>query len=137
SRSTDGGKSFSEPIKLTIQNFPSELDNDRTFFWNDHFVDENDTIYGSIWVHTAESDLSMSALIKSEDNGATWEWVGYITNNAVDNLPNGSYEAGLCYVGNDTIISMMRSGANSAVLYRKSEDMGATWGSLTDVTSWG
>jgi len=48
---------------------------------------------------------------------------------------NGSIEAGCEYLGDDTILVQMRDTDHVAAWQRISTDNGATWGTLTDVTS--
>jgi len=133
SRSTDGGKTFNEGQKITVNSLPGDCSQDSNYMTNDHFI-LNNVIYISCWNNDGLG--SISTLIKSEDNGATWDFVSKITDNDID-TDIANYEAGLCYVGNNKIITMMRNGSNNGTLYKISTDMGQTWGALSDVTSWG
>jgi hypothetical protein len=129
SRSTDGGESWSTPVQISLSG--GTLSSTNTFTTDDDFV-FNQTIYAGVRTYTSASyvDCHMS-LIRSDDNGATWDFVSDITGPS----ETACIEVGLEYVGNGTIVAMLRSLAHNAGYRRVSTDMGATWGTLTDVTS--
>lgn len=128
SRSTDGGESWSTPAAIT---FSGITDQANTFSTDDDFVFDQ-TIYAGVRTYTsaAETDANMS-LVKSIDNGISWEFVSVITTTA----EAACIEVGLIYTGHDTILAMIRDLAHTASYQRVSTDMGLTWGTLTNVTS--
>lgn len=134
SRSTDGGKTWSTPQKITFINNTgiSISSNDNIFSTDDDFV-YNGVIYAGAREYlnydTFDSEIR-SWLIKSTDNGNTWELVSLLSE--YDDITN---EYGLEYVGNDTIVSCVREFVGPPAFYTKSLNLGKTWASLTDVSS--
>lgn len=128
-RSTDGGTTWTEELKII--NFTGPGNDLNTFTTDDDFV-LNGVIYagGRIYTSAALTDCNM-ILVKSTDNGATWEYVSDITTAA----EAACIEVGLEYIGNDTILAHIRDLAHTNAYQRISTDLGATWGSLTDVTA--
>lgn len=124
-RSTDGGETWDTPVQV---DFGGGLDQDKTFSTDDDFVWDR-VIYAGARVYNANTPTnSYVVFVKSTDNGATWEYVSDITSVGSD-----TQEVGLEYVGNSTIIGMVRSLNNDETLQAVSTDMGATW-TLTDVS---
>ncbi len=134
SRSSDGGHTWSAaagPIQFAGL---TEAQNDRTFSTDDDFVHEG-TIYAGARVYTDVTLVaSASVLITSDDDGVTWTRLSTIVS-AVEAGGLGTQEVGLEYVGNDTIIAMLRDNAHEKSYRRVSTDMGVTWGTLEDVTA--
>lgn len=130
SRSTDGGDTWSTPTQISWTGTHS-LSSTNTFQTDDDFVFDR-TIYAGVRTYDGASytDCFMS-LVKSTDNGVTWDFVSNITGPS----ETACIEVGLTYVGNSTIVAMLRSLDHTAGYQRTSTDMGATWGSLTNVTS--
>jgi hypothetical protein len=129
SRSTDGGLSWSTPTQISWVG--GSLSSTDTFQTDDDFVFDQ-TIYAGIRTYNGPSytDCYLS-LVKSADNGATWEYVSDVTGPS----ETACIEYGMEYVGNSTIVAMIRDLAHTASYQRVSTDMGATWGTLTEVTS--
>jgi len=131
STSSDGGATWTTPAAVTIISNPSN-DTD-TFITDDDFV-YNGVIYaGARIYYQQDADPSASILIKSDDNGTTWEYVSIVC--AQSEGGTGGQEFGFEYIGNSTIIAMIRDNPHTHSYKRVSSDMGATWGTLTDVTS--
>lgn len=129
-RSTDGGTTWNEEGPVSWVNGVG-LSASQTFQTDDDFI-FNQTIYAGIRTYSsnAETDCFMS-LVSSSDNGLTWDYISDITTAA----EVACIEVGLEYVGQDTIVCMIRDIAHTASYKRVSTDMGLTWGSLTNVTS--
>lgn len=126
SRSTDGGASWSASAQI---NFVGIADDAKVFATDDHFV-LGTVIYAGARVYLdVTGDPCHNILIKSTDNGTTWEYVSDITNDA-----NNTWEVGIEYLGNNTILAMLRDVSMTASHKRVSTDLGATWGAYTDVT---
>lgn len=130
SRSTDSGLSWSTPTQIVWSPLGT-LDTNDTFQTDDDFVYDG-TIYAGVRTYNsaAQTDCYMG-LVKSSDNGDTWEYVSDITGTA----ETACIEVGIEYVGNSTIVAMLRDLAHTNSYQRVSTDMGLTWGTLTDVTS--
>ena len=90
------------------------------------------TIYAGVRTYNdpTYTDCFLS-LVKSDDNGATWDFVSDVTGPS----ETAAIEFGMEYVGNNTIVAMIRSLDHTAGYRRISTDMGATWGTLDNVTS--
>jgi hypothetical protein len=110
------------------------LSSTNTFQTDDDFV-YNGVTYAGVRTYNGASytDCYMS-LVKNATpdlDVAAWEYVSDITGPS----ETACIEVGIEYVGNSTIIAMLRSLAHNAGYRRVSTDMGATWGSLDNVTS--
>jgi hypothetical protein len=128
-RSTDGGETWNTPAQISFSG--GTLSSSNTFMTDDGFL-FNRAIYAGVRTYDGASQTDgFMSLMRSTDDGATWEYVSDITGPS----EAACIEVGLEYVGNDTIIAMIRDLAHTNSYKRVSTDMGATWGSLTDVTS--
>lgn len=127
SRSTDGGETWSTPAAV---DFTGIADDAKVFATDDDFV-YNGVIYAGARVYdNATPSNSKNILIKSDDNGTTWDYVSDISNFTTDTI-----EVGLEYLGNNTILAILRDMNNTYTYKATSMDMGATWSSLSDVTA--
>lgn len=129
--STDGGNTWSASA---LVDFGGAGDDLKTFSTDDNFVFNGD-IYAAARVYTTLSsqDPMQSILIKSTDNGATWTRVSVIMD--TNEGGTGAEETGIEYIGNNKIIAILRDIPHTHTYQRISSDMGATWGTLTDITS--
>lgn len=129
--STDGGETWSSSAAV---DFTGIADDNNTFATDDDFV-VGGIIYAGARTHDADQSPSESQLIKSEDNGATWEKVSTICANNEGTGGTGAWEVGIEYLGDNRILAILRMVDLTRAYQRISTDMGATWGSLTEVTS--
>ena len=132
SRSTDGGETWSTPSGPIQFAGLTEAQNGRTFATDDDFVFDGVIYAGARVYNSADFNPSSSVLITSDDNGVSWTRLSTIWSSSVD---NGGQEVGLEYLGNSTIIAMLRDNNHTTSRRRFSYDMGATWDTLDDITS--
>lgn len=131
SRSTDGGLTWSTPAQI---DFTGITDDTLVFATDDDFVYDG-VIYAAARVYqSAATSPGQAILIKSTNDGVAWEKVSVICDFS-EAGGQGSQEAGIEYLGSNIIIAMIRDNAHVASYKRVSTDMGATWGSLINVTS--
>ena len=134
SRSTDGGETWSPatgPVRfagLTAD------ESGRTFATDDDFVFGGVIYAGARTYDDVSGSPSALSLIASDDDGATWRRRSTIVG-AREADGKGGQEVGLAYVGDDTIIAMIRDNSHTHSYERVSTDLGRTWGPLIDVTS--
>jgi hypothetical protein len=125
--STDGGLTWSTAAAVDLIGI---ADDTEIFITDDHFVYDG-VIYAGARQYVSELGSSKSLFVKSTDNGATWEYVSDIS----DWVTYPTEEVGFEYIGNNTIIALLR-GRNWASTYKSvSTDMGATWSAITDITA--
>ena len=129
--STDGGATWSSSAAVA---FASTTDDANMFSTDDDFV-SGGVIYAGARIHGTTQTPSESCLIKSTDDGATWEKVSTICASNEGAAGTGAWEVGLEYLGSNTIIAILRMVDLTRAYKRISTDMGATWGSLTEITS--
>ncbi len=135
SRSSDGGHTWSTPALVSWG--ISGVSDTIVFATDDEFVWDR-VIYAGARVYTggAGGTPSRSILVKTDDNGESWSKVSTIMDNNEGDSPDfGGQEVGLEYVGNNTIVAMIRDNPHTKSYKRISTDMGVTWGALTNVTS--
>lgn len=111
------------------------LSSTNTFQTDDDFVDPNGVTYAGIRTYNGVSytDCYMS-LVKNATpdlDVSSWEYVSDITTPS----ETACIEVGIEFLGDNTIIAMLRDLAHVASYRRFSHDMGLTWGSLDNVTS--
>lgn len=129
--SSDGGATWGTSTAI---DFGGIVDDSVVFSTDDDFV-TGGVIYAGARVYTTKSsdDPTQSILIKSTDNGATWSKVSVIMD--TNEGGTGAEEVGLEYLGNNTIIAVLRDHPHTHTYQRISTDLGSTWGTLTDITS--
>lgn len=133
-RSSDGGETWSAASGPVQFDGLTEAQNGKTFATDDDFVYDR-TIYAGARVYTDADGVPASmVLVTSDDNGRSWTRLSTIVSSA-ENGGQGAQEVGLEYVGNSTIVAMLRDNPHTASYRRISTDMGQTWGTLDDVTS--
>jgi len=134
SYSLDNGKNWSNNNGIIFQGNPyNSLNSGNGHQWasaTEDYFEYNGVIYSA-----TRQRLSLAAgdfiqlFVKSTDYGSTWQYVSDISD--TDNKTN---ENGLEYVGNNTIVSLLRKSDNTTTYLAKSTDMGLNW-SLSDITS--
>lgn len=127
SRSTDGGRTWSTPAAIAFEGTTADL---LIFSTDDDFIYNGVLYAGAREYDDATPTNCKNILIKTEDNGTTWTKVSDISNFTTDTI-----EVGLEYLGNSTIIAVLRDLNNTYTYKTTSADMGATWAALTDVTA--
>jgi hypothetical protein len=126
--STDGGLTWSASALVDFGGLDAATDL-LTFATDDHFVYDGVIYAGARIYDDAVPTNTKNIFIKSTDNGATWTYVSDISNFTTDTI-----EVGMEYIGNNTVIALMRD-KNSQYSYKSvSTDMGVTWSALQDVT---
>lgn len=134
-RSTDGGETWDTPAQVAFGH--PTADDDIIFATDDDFI-VSGVLYAGARIYSGGADgrPSASILIKTEDNGTSWEYVSTIMDDDEGDSPNfGGQEVGLEYLGDNRIIAMIRDNPHTKSFRRYSTDLGATWGTLTDATS--
>jgi hypothetical protein len=120
SKSVDGGITWTAPTAVTIT---GAQDSNYAFLTNDH------TIYNGRLYCAYEDKYGggeRCCVAYTDDVGATWTHLSVIG--------TGSSEAALEYVGNDTLISILRSGSNNQTFANRSTDLGTSWVGRTEIT---
>ena len=123
-RSTDNGASWTDEGRI--------VENDDLMFGADYVVVDN-VIYTPFQISDPPSPPDYPAhtvLYKSLNNGTTWTFVSNVTN-----ISDGTNEGAIEYIGNDTLLLIMRDDSSANTYRRESTDMGETWGALTTITS--
>jgi hypothetical protein len=128
-RSTDGGITWSEPAQVAFVGL-DEATNNLCFMTDDYFVYDG-VVYVSVRVYNSQAGaISKAAFVKSTDNGVAWVYVSDIS----DFATHPTEECGIEYLGNNTIICILRHDGNAYTWKSVSTDMGATWSVLEDIT---
>lgn len=137
-RSTDGGNSWAASAAVTFNN--TAEDQSTIFATDDDFVLSGTTYAGArVYSGGADGIPSKSLLIKNTTSDLaidSWDVVSVIMDETEGDTPNGGgQEVGLEYIGNNTILAMIRDNPQTKSFRRYSTDLGATWGTLEDATS--
>lgn len=119
--SADGGKTWGA---LASTGLTGHAEPERIFSTDDHFVYDG-TIYAGCSFKEADG---AEGLIKSPDNGASWEFVATVSATV-------TAEIGIEYLGDNTILALMRSTSDKTTYRCFSTDMGATWGTRDELTN--
>ena len=134
SRSTDDGETWSTPAAVTFADNPAG--DTSTMMTDDWFVYDRTIYMGARWYADGDGVPSSLRLMKSTNNGLSWSYVSTVVASSEGTAGAlGGQEFGMEYVGNSTIVTMIRDNAHTASYKRVSTDMGLTWGTLTNVTS--
>lgn len=128
SKSTDGGRTWSAPATINFVGM-SAPESSRSISTDDSFTDGT-TVYGGIRQYT---DLTLqtyrSGLIKTTDNGTTWELVSYLST-----FSDKVIEYGMKKNTDGNIVAIHRNEETFNRVKRNiSSDNGATWTPLENV----
>jgi BNR repeat protein len=129
SRSTDGGRTWSPSAKI---DWVEAVGDDYIFATDDDFVLDGVIYIAARVFNGVGADQCRTTFNKSTDNGVTWHEVSSISNYG---LGQDTQEAGLEYVGNNTIVAVLRSLDDKQTYTTRSTNMGTTWAPLTNITS--
>lgn len=129
-RSSDGGETWTSPVAVDYVGTSADT---LTFTTDDWFTFDGVTYLGARNYDDSAGSSGDIWLMKSTDDGETWEKVSEIMTTADET--DGGQEVGLTYLGDGVILAMCRDNPHVASYQRISTDMGLTWGTLTDVTS--
>ena len=87
-------------------------------------------IYITCWVmpNLDQTPPYYTKLLKSTDSGTTWTLVS-----AVSSTSEATGEEALLWLGGDSLLCILRHNSNTKTHMRQSDDLGATWGDITDI----
>lgn len=119
SRSTDGGLTWTTPERVTISGVPNDTN---CFIHCDHFI-LGGVVYATV---ETKSPAEKMSLISSDDDCVTWT--------LVSDILTATTEAGIEYVGDDTIVCVMRTENQKHTYLKRSVTLGATWGATNEYT---
>lgn len=137
-RSEDNGRTWRPDIdQINIEGLTG-ADGSSALGTQDYFVDpENPTDTYMAFQFFRYNSMSGSLLARSQDNGASYEFVSWIGPLArIDEQDSGAtFEPGIEYIGNRTIIAVMRDGAGNRHTWQSvSRDMGESFSPLVDIS---
>ena len=138
-RSTDNGKTWTvDRDQVRVEGVTGAKD-DRVLGTEDYFVDpENPShVYMAFQYFRFESK-SGTLLARSTDHGRTYSFLSWIGPLADYKDPNGgaTFEPAIEYVGNRTIVAVLRDGAGDRYTWQTvSTDMGASFGPLQEISA--
>ena len=127
-RSSDGGRTWTDLEKIDF----AGIEHDE-WIWaiDDHFIHEGVVYMGAREVPMPRFWKGMrNLLVKSADNGHTWELVSYVTTEK-----GITTEQGIEYLGNNTILCVLNSVVRRHTWLTLSHDMGQTWEPLRDIAA--
>ena len=127
-RSTDGGKTWSEPAEIDVRDIGYGSPYGKILTLPDGSMLMNIYGYGVRPAgETLEAKEDHSYLYRSEDNGKTWKRFATVA--------KGFNETGLLRLPNGTLLAAMRSAGDKANVYlTRSSDGGKTWAEPEQVT---
>lgn len=121
---SNDGHAWTTPVQV---DFGGGLNQDRTFATDDWFV-YNGVIYTAARVYNADNPTdSYVVFLRNASDGDldAWEYVSDITSAGSD-----TQEIGMEFVGDDTILSLIRSLNNDETLQGASTTLGASWSTI-------
>ena len=136
-RSTDNGKTWVTDIdRINITGVPGAA-GDRAIGTQDYFVDPEkpSDVYMAFEYYHYDGKTG-SLLVKSQDNGKSYSFLSWISPLVGESSPQAAFEPSIEYVGNRTIVSVMR-GYNDSLgntWQAVSTDMGASFGPQFDIS---
>jgi hypothetical protein len=132
--SSDGGETWTTATGPVQFAGLTPTQNGKTFATDDDFYYDGVLYAGARVYNDADGVPSSMVLITTDDKGATWTRLSTIMS-ATEDGGKGGQEVGLEYLGDGRIIAMIRDNPQVKAFRRFSDDMGVTWGTLTDMTS--
>jgi hypothetical protein len=119
SKSTDGGITWTTPAAVTIT---GARDSNLAFLTNDHFE-----LAGRLYCAYEDAVSTIRCcLAYTDDKGANWTHLSVIA--------TSTSEAALEYVGNDTIVSVLRASSNAQTFFNRSTNLGTSWTGRQELT---
>mgnify|MGYP006286971691 CR=1 FL=1 len=119
-RSKDGGMSWADE---------GQINGDNTLLMGGQVVVVGEDLYASFWADP-DADFSppyKTVLYKSRDNGLSWKHLSDIASGGTD-------ESALAYLGEKEILAVLRDTDSAETYFRKSKDLGQSWGPLEVAT---
>jgi hypothetical protein len=120
SKSVDGGITWTTPAYVTVT---GSQDSDYARLTNDHAI-YNGRLYCAY--EDKYGGGERCCLAYTDDVGANWTHLSVIATN--------TSEAALEYVGNDTLVSVLRSRTNNQTITNRSTNLGTSWVGATELT---
>jgi len=137
-RSTDNGKTWEEDIDRIRVMGVAGADDDRVIGTEDYFVDpENRSDVYMAFQYFHYNSKAGTLLARSNDNGRSYSFLSWIGPLAAEKAADGgaSFEPAIEYVGNRTIVAVMRDAAgNRRTWQTHSIDMGASFSPPIDIS---
>lgn len=130
-RSTDNGKTWVvDSSRISVTGVPGHAGN-KVLGTENCFVDpEHPTDVYMGFEYVDDGGFDGSLLAKSQDNGLSYQFVSWL---APTTIPN--FEPAIEYVGNRTIVAVMRDSNNKCTWQSKSTDMGLTFSTPVDISA--
>lgn len=139
-RSVDHGKTWTTDIeRIRVAGFTDAPEaEDRVIGTQEHFVDpENPSdvymafeLYHLSAISPKFNVIGGSILAKSQDNGKSYQFLSWLAPSSL-----GNFEPGIEYVGNRTIVAVLRCDKDQRTWQTKSTDMGATFSAPVDISA--
>ncbi len=137
-RSTDNGKTWVNDIsRINITGVTGGVPGDRAIGTQDYFTDpENPSSVYMAFQYFHYNSQAGSLLAKSTDNGKNYSFVNWISPLASETNPDSgaTFEPAIEYVGDRTIVSVLRDYANQHTWQTVSTDMGLTFSTPVDIS---
>lgn len=124
-RSSDGGRQWTKFEKIDVVGIDHDKD---IWLIDDHFIRDGVIYMGAREIRKLWSDVR-NLLVKSADNGHTWQFVSYVTDRK-----GLTDEQGIEYLGNDTILCVLNDVEVRHTWRTYSHDLGKTWDPPEDIS---
>ena len=129
-RSTDGGLTWSEPIKLTSVTNSDSPSLDTLLGGEQTLVLGNDIYLCMRDYRNSYGNFQNNLILKSSDNGLSWSQYSRVTNTSSSG--DGGKEMSIAYIGGTNMIGWTRWFPNNTGHKCTSSDMGQTWSVSSD-----
>ena len=137
-RSTDNGKTWVADIDRIAVVGVTGADDDRVIGTEDYFIDpENPTDVYMAFQYFGYESKGGSLLARSRDNGKSYSFMSWIGPLSLQSDPDAhaTFEPAIEYVGNRTIVAVMRDYHTRHTWQSVSADMGATFSPQVDIAN--